>query len=101
MLDPERPSDGSTPLLEDLQFSVRFEDGSWLLDSRHCFETLVFASGGAAETAARTMAARFAECGRGVRVLIEDNLHAVVGTRLYFASDAASLGNEVREGRLS
>lgn len=98
MRDPERPPDGSTPWGRDLQFSVRFEAGCWLLDGRQCFETRVIPSGGNAETAARTMAARFAGCGRDVRVIFEDKLPAVVGTKLYFSCDAVPRVTVTPEG---
>ena len=76
---------------EDLYMAVRFEAGCWLLDSRHAFETVVYPSGGAAESAARLMAAKFARSGRDVHVSVEDRRHAVVGTKTFFASPRSGL----------
>ena len=59
MLGSEDAQAGLLAPGNDLRMSVRFEDGCWLLDTRSIFETLAYPSGGAAETAARTMAARF------------------------------------------
>lgn len=83
---------------DDLQISVRFEGGCWLLDSRYSFETLAYSSGGAAEAAARTMAMRFAQSGQGVHITIEDRRHAVVGTRAYFPNRVAGSTDRVGKG---
>lgn len=80
---PGRPPDDPSEPIEDLQIAIRFEGDCWLLDSGRNFETLAYPSGGGAEIAARTMASRFAQSGRGAYVLVEDR-QAVVGTRTYF-----------------
>jgi len=96
MPEPHSPSpDPSTPAT-DLQLAVRCEGDCWILDGGRLFETLAYPSGGAAETAARTLASRFAQHGRGVRVLIEDRRHAVVGTRTYFPASASLEGRDAR-----
>ena len=71
----------------ELQISVRFDGGSWVVDCSPMFETLSYPSGAAAEEAARRLAARFAQQGQAVHVAIEDRQHALVGTQTYFASE--------------
>lgn len=78
--------------------AVRFEAGCWLLDSHDAFETIVYPSGGAAESAARLMAAKFAQSGRDVHVSVEDRRHAVVGTKTFFASPRAGLAESNSAG---
>ena len=90
MLASGCPPDVRANFDEDLLLAVRFEGDCWLLDCGQRFETLVYRSGGAAETAARTLAARLAECGQGVHLSVEDRGHAVVGTRLYFPFDGSA-----------
>lgn len=68
----------------DLTIRVLSESGAWLLECRPGFETLMFRSGGAAEAAGRILAARFACSGQGVQMAVEDNRHAIVGTRTFF-----------------
>lgn len=78
-------SPGEPPLYPDeLTIRVINEGGAWMLECRPGFETLMFRSGGAAEAAGRAIAARFACCGQGVQMAVEDNRHAVVGTRTFF-----------------
>ena len=69
---------------DDLAIRVRAEGHCWTLECDPGFETLVFRSGGAAETAGRNLAARFARSGHGVRMAIEDRRHEVVGTKIFF-----------------
>ena len=51
---------------QELQISVRFDEGSWVVDCSPTFETLSYPSGAAAEEAARRLAARFAQQGQAV-----------------------------------
>lgn len=87
MLTLEGPQDDRFTPVEDLRLIVRFEGDCWILDSDRCFEALVYRSGGAAEDAARRIAARLARCGQGVRVSVEDRRHTLVGTKVYFPCD--------------
>lgn len=73
-----------SPYPDELTIRVLNESGAWLLECRPGFETLMFRSGGAAEAAGRAIAARFACSGHGVQMAVEDNRHAIVGTRTFF-----------------
>lgn len=72
---------------QELRIFVRFDEGSWVVDCSPKFEILSYPSGAAAEEAARRLAARFAQQGQAVHVVIEDRQHALVGTQTYFGRD--------------
>ena len=78
---------------QELQISVRFDEGSWVVDCSPMFEILSYPSGAAAEEAARRLATRFAQQGQAVHVVIEDRRHALVGTQTYFASELGQTRN--------
>lgn len=56
----------------DVIIRVIDEDGCWRLECPPVFETVMFPCGRAAEAAGRSLAARLACAGRGVRMTIEN-----------------------------
>ncbi len=84
---------------EELTLSVRFEANCWLLDSGKRFEPIIYGSGGLAEKAAKSLAARLADCGREVHLSIEDRRHAVVATCTYFPSPGVPPGPDASDER--
>ncbi len=74
----------NAPCHDELAIRVRADGECWTLDCGPGFETLVFESGAAAESAGRNLATRFARSGQEVRMIIEDRRHEVVGTKIFF-----------------
>lgn len=91
MSDLEHPRDQRLTCSDELKIFIRYEGDCWMLECHPSFETLVYRSGGVAEHAARMIAARFARCGQGVHMVIEDRRHAVAGTKTYFPVSSSEI----------
>lgn len=72
--------------MDDLTLCVEPANGGWRIDCPIGELSLMFLSGSSAERSAHAMAERLSAHGRGVKVVIEDRNHTIVGQSRYQAA---------------